>query len=804
MPGKHRTTLAILLICTVIAVVASLVSSSGWLEIYELKMINAQFQLRYWLRSGLNRVRVSDRVVLAGIDAKTVDPSFSNFSDRWGTGGWWTRDHWVRAMEYLAYYKPKVFACDVFFSPHRTRFRDTSAYQQDTIDSVEQTIRQKKAGLRDLAKGEKFPRLEILDIIDDSGSNTLASRFFDIEDARANGEKMPQFVIPFYFNRRQENSSEPWAAEKDSEKIDRLKRQSIPPSCLSGVPADYPFADSATLPFDSLLDAPVTLGFIDVPRDPEDGNIRRVPLVQGFRDPRSGTPVFLPSLSLAACLLDMGIPLETLGTEQPGSGIRVEFGKEIHLWNKDRHLHIPIDLRGSMFLNFEGKIRDFPQVSFVDMIRGGRAKEVRDLLQDRVVIAGVTFTGGTDVGPCAIDSNVPLAFIHMTAVDDILRQSFLRPAGRWTRTGILFALLALVGWINSTSRARVSGFGTFFLLLGYITAAFLLFFSNIASLPVVVPALSLIIGFAAISLFRYQVEQKGRIDIRKKFSSMVSGDLLERMEENPESLALGGERRDVTVFFSDVAGFTHVAETLTPEKLVEVINTYLTPMTEIILLSHGYLNKFLGDGIMAVWGAPLPQANHAERACLAALAQQRKIDELRPLFREKFGVELKVRMGINTGPVDAGNMGSLNRFEYTVMGDSVNLAARLEPANKDYGTRILIGRGTFEQIRGKDFAVRLLDRIVVEGKTEPAEIYELSGMEGDQSPRDREAVGLFEGGLRLYWERKWDQALECFEGALKIVPGDAAVGLFIRRVKACRQTPPPAEWNGVYVREGKS
>jgi len=206
MPGKYRTTPAILLICIAIAVVASMVSCSGWLEIYELKMVNAQVQFRYWVRTVFNQVHVSDRVVLAGIDAKSVDPSYSDYSDRWGTGGWFTRDYWVRSIECLAYYKPKVFAIDVFFSPQRTRSRAAVSFQNDSIESIEKIDpRKKKAGLRDLAKGETFPRLEILDVIDDSGSNTLANRFFDVEDVRLKGEKMPEFVIPFYFNSSWEN-----------------------------------------------------------------------------------------------------------------------------------------------------------------------------------------------------------------------------------------------------------------------------------------------------------------------------------------------------------------------------------------------------------------------------------------------------------------------------------------------------------------------------------------------------------------------------------------------------------------------
>jgi class 3 adenylate cyclase/CHASE2 domain-containing sensor protein len=807
MRGKHRTTRAIFLICIVMAAVASVVSISGWLEVYELKMVNAAFRSRYWIRSTLGTVRVSDRVVLAGIDAKSVDPALSDYSDRWGTGAWHTRDNWVRAIEYLAYYKPKVFAIDVFFSPKRSSARTAVDLRQDSIETVEKMIRENKMGLRDLAKGEKFPRLDILDILDDSGSNTLAARLFDLDDVRSRGEKMPDFVIPYYFTESGVNASSPWDAGKDAEKINRLRRQSIPPRFVSGIPPHYPYADNATLPFDSLLEAPATLGFIDVPRDPEDGNIRRIPLVHGFRDPNAcRAPVFMASLALASCLLDMGISLEQLAgekSENPAVGIRVEFGKEIRLWNKTRELRIPIDRDGRMFLNFEGKIRDFPQISFVDLIKDGKAKQVRDLLEDRIVIAGVTFTGGTDVGPCAIDSNVPLAFIHMTAIDNILRQSFLRPAGKAIRAGALFLLLLCVGWASSGSRVEGSGVGTLLLLLGYLGAAFLLFYFDLISLPVVVPALAVIVTFAAVSLYRYQVEQKARIDIRKKFSTMVSGDVLERMEENPESLALGGERRDVTVFFSDVAGFTRVAEGLSPTKLVEVINTYLTPMTEIILESRGYLNKFLGDGIMAVWGAPLPLEDHAALACRSALAQQRKIDELRPIFAEKFEVDLQVRMGINTGAVDAGNMGSLNRFEYTVMGDAVNLAARLEPANKDYGSKILIAQPTWERIRGKGLVTRLLDRIVVQGKTEPVEIYELCGLDADFPPDKKRAIDLFEEGLRLYWDRKWEQAFAKFEGALKLDPDNEAARLFIERTKACQSSPPPDGWKGEHIREKK-
>ena len=569
------------------------------------------------------------------------------------------------------------------------------------------------------------------------------------------------------------------------------------------------------------MDTPIKLGYINVPRE-SDGSIRRVPLIIGFRDPiQNNTPVFVPSLALQACLLHLGIHLDS--KESGATGMTVDFGKEIRLWNSKRDIHIPIDRHGNLFLNFEGKIEDFLQVPYVDIPIGGeileaerrnvlgsdpraknalaRAHKARSRLQNKIALVGLTFTGNGDVGPCAMDSNAAYVFIHMTVVDNILRGSFLRPLNSWQSMLLIVVLSLLVGLLNMSTRAQISAVGTVILLLGTLAAAFLLFYHNIACVPMVMPTLSTLTAFGAISLHRYQVEQKGRAEIRKKFSAMVSGRLLQYMEDHPESLA--GEKREATMFFSDVAGFTSISEKLQPEQLSLILNDYLTPMTDLIIARDGYVNKYAGDGIMAVWGLFYPRQDHATQACLSALEQQARIQEIKSMFLQTYGVTLKVRMGLNSGIVSAGNMGSRNRYEYTVMGDAVNFAARLEPSNKDYGTQIMIGEKTRDL--AKDHVVtRLLDRIVVQGKTETVVVYELVGEKGAVPSRQIEAIELFEQGLRHYWERDWKRALESFHAVLKIIPDDPPSHVFIHRVRNFQTEPPPANWSGEFVRESKS
>ncbi len=806
-------------------IVATLIDRLGWVESIEMKTVDARFRLRHHLKKIWDPVHVSNQIVLVAVDQKSVDPSVSPYSDRWGSGGWLTRDHWISAIYYLAnFYKPSVIGYDIEFLPYRTQSRQqkSSTSHEAKGIAIDQYLHDHKSPIRDLILEEAFPKLELLDLLDEACATGFANMFYDVDDARMAGKRIPYFISPFVLNQEKVDATKPWDLSKkeDLEKISQLKRRALPLSCILNIPSDYPFADNASLPFHELAEAPVPMGYINVPRD-ADGIIRRIPLVYGFRDhSNGGGPVFIPSLALQACLLFFGIDPHSSDT-----GITVILDKEIHLWNPKQEIHIPVDRYGNLFLNFEGKIDDFLSVPYVDIPRFGEilqsernrslpdspqayealkiAHEIQRRLDNKIAIIGLTFTGAGETEPCAIDPNTPSVFIHMTAIDNILRGDFLKPLSPGATLGILLLELILVGALNAYTPARISALGTVLIVIGGGIANFILFSLNIYIVPMILPGLSVLITFGAVSLYRYQTEWKQRLEVRKKFSTMVSDSVLRYMESHPESFSLRGEKREATMFFSDISGFTRMSEQLPPDQLSQILNDYLTPMTELIQARDGYVNKYAGDGIMAVWGIPYPRLDHALQACLSALDQQKKIQEMKRIFRDKYGLELKVRMGLNSGVVSAGNMGSRDRFEYTVMGDEVNLAARLEPANKDYGTFILVGEKTQLLVKTQ-LVTRFLDRIVVEGKTTPISVYELVEKRGEIPAHQMEALELFEQGLFSYWKRDWDHALKTFQKVLQILTIDPPSEVFIRRAKNFQIHPPPPEWGGECVRQHKN
>ena len=256
---------------------------------------------------------------------------------------------------------------------------------------------------------------------------------------------------------------------------------------------------------------------------------------------------------------------------------------------------------------------------------------------------------------------------------------------------------------------------------------------------------------------------------------------------------MGGEKREVTSFFSDVAGFTSIAEGLSPEDLVNLLNAYLSRMTEIILSSGGTLDKYEGDAIIAFWNAPLDQPDHALRACRAALACQKKLQELTPDFKEQFGHELAMRIGLNSGPAVVGNMGSSRRFDYTAMGDTVNLASRLEGACKQYKVPILVGEGTFEKIK-EDILCLEVDMIRVVGKKNPVRIFEIIGEKGDASSSTLEKIRSYEQALEAYRNRQWEKALDLF----RKIEDDVLAQLYVSRCLSLKEMRSLEGWDGVY------
>jgi adenylate cyclase len=316
-------------------------------------------------------------------------------------------------------------------------------------------------------------------------------------------------------------------------------------------------------------------------------------------------------------------------------------------------------------------------------------------------------------------------------------------------------------------------------------------------LELVIPEGALATTYLVVATVEYLTEGKQRRQLRNVFDKYMAPEVVDEILRHPENIHLGGEKQELSVFFSDVAGFTTISEQLAPEALVEVLNVYLSTMAEVILQQRGNVNKYLGDGIMALFGAPRGEPNHATLACYAALDCQQALVYWRQAWQARGFPELTTRIGVNSGDLVVGNMGSQSRMEYTVMGDSVNLASRLEGANKFYDTRILLGPRTYE-LAYNDIEAREVDVIRVKGKKEPVVVYELLARKGALSPEKRQLVEVFLAGLTAYKQRDFATAKCRFEAALCLDAADGPSREYVRRAQEYLESPPPPDWDGVY------
>lgn len=545
-----------------------------------------------------------------------------------------------------------------------------------------------------------------------------------------------------------------------------------------------PQAGGALHPLPVLARAAAGQAFINTLPD-RDNIIRRTPLVFAY-----GPGRIYPSLALEAIRLYVQAPHAGIVYDSEGiDGVR-------HIQIYDGI--IPTDAHGRMMLNYRST--RFPHLSAVDVIEGHVATE---LIEGRIVFVGTSAAGLQDLVSTPLASDFPGVEVHATVVDNILAGDILREP-RWAFWVSLLTLL-VGGAVLTLLVSFTPALSSFLVMLladaTVLAAGFWLFRERQL---VVMPAEIVVIWglvFIGVIGVKYAQEERGRKQIRGMFGTMVSPDVLSYLEQNPGSFSLTGARAEATMFFSDVAGFTTISESLEPARLAELLNRYLSPMTGIIMARGGYVDKYEGDAIMAEWGVPFPQEDHAVQACLAALEQQEKLAELRAELKEEFGHDLDVRMGINTGTVTAGNMGSETRFQYTVMGDAVNQAARFESANKCYGSLIMIGEATCDVVKGQ-FEVRLLDLIVVKGKTKPIRIYELLARAGELDEEKRQAVALYESALELHWERRFDEAIVKLDEAFERFRDEPSYWLR-ERIRGYREAPPPESWNGEFVNPTK-
>lgn len=520
-------------------------------------------------------------------------------------------------------------------------------------------------------------------------------------------------------------------------------------------------------------------GYFNVVPDIEDGTIRRIPLVIKYQD------MYFPSLDLQMIRKFYGNdPIRMVVNEGGIEGIAI--GRK---W-------IQTASDGTVMINYRGPSNTFPHYSVYDVIHH---KIDKDKLKDKMVILGATESGIYDLRTTPFGSAFPGVEIHANLLDNILQDDYLYQSDFIHLMTIVLILFSgfIIGLILTKLRALQGLILSLIYLFGFFSANLWLLFNERTWISFIYILGVILTNWFAIVLFKFFGEEKDKRFIKGAFQQYLSPTVIDRLVEDPGMLKLGGEKREITAFFSDVQGFSTISESLSPEELVELLNEYLTAMTDIVMKYDGTVDKFEGDAVIAFFGAPIAYENHAEKACLASLEMQERLVEMRKNWAEQGKHQLHVRIGLNTDNVVVGNMGSAYRMDYTMMGDGVNLAARLEGVNKQYGSYIMISEYTYEAAQ-EYIEVRELDMIRVVGKNEPVRIYEVLGKKGTVSPEHLKASRYFGKGLKLYREQSWEEAAKYFAHANKLFVNDTASRIFFDRCKDFARNAPGDNWDGVY------
>lgn len=508
----------------------------------------------------------------------------------------------------------------------------------------------------------------------------------------------------------------------------------------------------------------------------DDGVIRRNPLVLE----KDGKPI--PSLGLMAAMLALG---ETKFVPE-------DF--DIVLGNR----RIPVDGEDRMWINYVGGPGIYPRYSFADVLKG---RIPASELKGKILFVGATALGIYDMRVTPFNGNTPGVELHATVADDIISERFIRQGGIEALIDMTFIIV--LGALAYFLTTRLNLYGAIpamiVLVAGYIWFTNYMF-SVGQWINIIYPVMSAIVALLVGGSFRYLVLERSAREMRSMFSSYLSPKLVARLEKDPEAAKIGGDNKEVTVLFTDIKSFTTFSEAHPPQEVVSRLNEYLGAMVQVIEQHDGTIDKFIGDGIMAYWGAPLAQPDHARLAigCIKAINERMK--ELRANWQVVGMEPFTIRGGLQSGEVVAGNVGLAGKkMEYTVIGDTVNQAARFEGTAKYYGINYLVGEETYKRTRDV-YRYRELDKIRVVGKQMPVTIYEpLEGL----SMLDVETARHFEDALLLYRAKDWERARAVFYAVLEVMPDDQPSKIFIERCEYFMKNPPQDNWDGVFNRAEK-
>ncbi len=502
---------------------------------------------------------------------------------------------------------------------------------------------------------------------------------------------------------------------------------------------------------------------------------------------------------------------------------------------------IPRYDKSSMLINYYGPNGTFEYLKFSDVLDDKEFQtedenyyetelniwddEYSGLLQsgkfkDKIVLIGSILPEDRDFFPISFshgkrkgDNQMWGVEIHANAIQNVIWNDFLIKESKNIEVILIIFLSFLAFYVFSFFKlskkinliwAEVINLSILsFLFIAFYFLGIYLFVEHNYIISIISPSATLIVGYFSTTAYHVVKVRKHNVMIKGMFGQYVSKSLVNELLNNPEKLSLGGVKKNITIMFSDIEGFTSISEKMEPEELVEFINNYLSIMTAIVLEHKGTLDKYLGDSLMAFWGAPLDVENQELQSCKTAILMQKKMDELRSGFSSEAARKVRTRIGINSADVVVGNIGGIERFDYTVMGDGVNLAARLESANKMYGTTIMISEATYAKVKDEVY-VRVIDRIIVKGKTKPITVYELLGLTEEKKATDN--YKLYENyikGYKKFKEREFVEAKTLFEKSLNENINDELSKIYVERSENYIANPPKEDWDGVSILKSK-
>ena len=552
--------------------------------------------------------------------------------------------------------------------------------------------------------------------------------------------------------------------------------------------------------FADLLTVAKRTGSANFPQD-ADGIIRRAPTAINFEGPGD----VYPSLAMAAAMDILGVPKDGLSydfdaliltmTDTAGNVVR----------------ELPIDEEGRIWVNFYGPFKTFYYIPYVycfdpDMLDPS-------YWEGKIAIVGSSLPGLMDLRNTSVQKTFAGVEIHANTLYSILNNEFVKPVPKNIRLWTLIILATLVGLLISLPPKPLYSLPIPIVIATIWTVfAYNQFLNHLVIWDIVRPIMSIGAVYLMVFLYNFLVVDKDKRFLKQTFSTYISPELIDQMYEQKQQPKLGGELGYHTAFFSDIQSFSSFSEVLEPEKMVSLMNEYLTEMTTILLNRQGTLDKYIGDSIVAFYGAPVPVENHEYQACMTALEMDVKLGELREKWKSEEGWPTVVhnmqhRIGLSSGSLVTGNMGSTMRMNYTMMGDMVNLASRLESSAKQYGVYIQVEETLYSVMKGQ-FEWRFLDYVRVKGRQKPVKTYELICKKGEIPEQDSQCLETFHAAQEHYFTQRWDEALEGFNHALKyenMFPGRSTnpSEVYIKRCEYLKENPPGDDWDGVWTLTSK-